>query len=105
MNCAGFKWGATNLGPGHFKHFLDSPEQALLSVVLWSDVPSQHGGTYICPESVGHIARFLAQHPEGVGGADGAAWLPFGDVIAQCSEFVEITGHTGDVRVHPLFVD
>lgn len=71
-----------------------SPEQALLSIVLWSDVPTQHGGTYIAPESVGHIARYLAQHPEGCGGWDGASTpMPNSkEIIAQCSRFVEITG-------------
>ena len=88
----------------HFKHFLDSPEQALLSVVLWSDVPSQHGGTYIAPQSVGHIAKFLAQHPEGVGGQSGRPMLNSKEIIAQCTEFVEITGKAGDVVLHHPFM-
>lgn len=90
----------------HFKHFLDSPEQALLSVVLWSDVPTQHGGTYIAPESVGHIARYLAQHPEGCGGwNEPSTPMPNSrEIIAHCSEFVEITGETGDVVLHHPFM-
>jgi hypothetical protein len=87
----------------HFKHFLDSPEQALLSVVLWSDMPTRHGGTYIAPESVGHIARYLAEHPEGCG--DGGTPMPDSkEIISQCTEFVEITGAIGDVVLHHPFM-
>ena len=83
-----------------------SSEQALLSIVLWSDVPTRHGGTYIAPESVGHIARYLAQHPEGCGGWDGASPpMPNAkEIIAKCSRFVEITGETGDVVLHHPFM-
>ena len=49
-----------------FKHFLDSPEQGLLTLVLWSDVRHQGGATFVAGDSVGPVARYLADHPEGV---------------------------------------
>lgn len=41
------------------------------------------GGTFIAPDSIGVVARYLAQHPEGV--------LPddIDSLIHQCHEFVE----------------
>jgi hypothetical protein len=81
-----------------FRHFLDSPEQGLLTIVLWTDVISQGGGTFVACDSVPVVARFLAQHPEGV--------LPqefcFGEMIDECCEFAELTGKAGDiVLIHP----
>ena len=80
-----------------FRHFLDSPEQGLLTIVIWSDIKSQSGGTFIACDSVPVVARHLAAHPEGL--------LPgqFGGLIDACSEFVELTGEVGDVVVlHPF---
>jgi len=85
----------------YFRHFLNSREQALLTIVLWSNVAHQGGGTFIAPDSIGHIARFLAERPEGVkpGG------IPFQQIIGQCSEFVEVTGDIGDfVILHPFML-
>jgi hypothetical protein len=82
-----------------FRHFLDSREQALLTVVYWSDVVHQGGGTFIAPDSVRHVARFLSEHPEGV---DPGA---FGPLIEQCEEFVELTGEIGDfIILHPFML-
>jgi len=82
-----------------FRHFLDSPEQGLLSIVAWTDVLSHGGGTFIAPDSVGVVARHLAQHPEGVHAGE------FGDLISQCGEFEEITAKAGDVvLLHPFML-
>jgi len=78
----------------YFRHFLDSREQAVLTVVLWSDMRHQGGGTFIAPDSVGVVARYLAAHPEGV------SPIGFGSLINQCHEFVELTGQAGDVVLH-----
>jgi hypothetical protein len=48
-----------------FRHFLDSPEQGLLTLVLWTDVVSQGGGTFVATDSVGVVARLLAEHSQG----------------------------------------
>ena len=82
-----------------FKHFLDSPEQGLLTIVLWSDIYPQSGGTFIACDSIKHVAQRLREHPEGL--------LPgsFGDLIDKCEDFDEIMGNTGDVVLaHPYML-
>lgn len=82
-----------------FRHFLDSPEQGLLTLVLWTDVVHQGGATFVACDSVGPVARRLAEHPEGL--------LPgqFGDLINECSDFAEATGRVGDVfLLHPFIL-
>lgn len=82
-----------------FRHFLDSPEQGLLTIVAWTDVVSHGGGTFIALDSVGVVARHLAAHPEGV--PAGA----FGSLIGQCKEFEEVTANAGDVvLLHPYML-
>ncbi len=81
-----------------FRHFLDSPEQGLLVIVLWSDVVHRGGPTYLANDSIKPIAEFLAKRPEGV--------LPnafdFEALIGQCGRFEEATGEAGDVfLMHP----
>jgi hypothetical protein len=81
-----------------FRHFLDSPEQGLLTLVLWSDIEPRGGGTFVAADSVGPVARLLAGRPEGI--------LPdefdYDALIAQCDQFVETTGRLGDVvLLHP----
>jgi hypothetical protein len=81
-----------------FRHFLDSPEQALLSLVLWTDMLPKGGGTFVAADSVPVVARFLAAHPEGVLPAD----FDYAGLIGQCRDFVEMTGEAGDVvLLHP----
>jgi hypothetical protein len=85
----------------YFRHFLDSPEQALLTIVLWSDMNHQGGGTFIVPDSVRVVARLLRDHPEGIPPGD----FDMQDILSQCTEFVELTGKTGDfVILHPYMV-
>lgn len=84
-----------------FRHFLDSPEQGLLVFVNWTDVVHHGGPTYIATDSVPIVARFLAEHPEGV--------LPgqfdFAGLIGQCSQFEEATAESGDVYLlHPFLL-
>jgi hypothetical protein len=81
-----------------FRHFLDSPEQGLLSLVLWTDVLHTGGGTFVAADSVPVVARFLAEHPEGVLDSE----FDYDGLIAQCKDFVEVTGQAGDVvLLHP----
>jgi hypothetical protein len=85
----------------YFKHFLDSREQALLTVVLWSDMRHQGGGTFIAPDSVRIVARFLLEHPEGVQPSD----FDFQSMIQQFKQFEELTGKAGDfVILHPFML-
>jgi len=80
-----------------FRHFLDSPEQGLLTIVIWSDIKPQSGGTFVACDSVPIVARHLRAHPEGLSPGS------FGGLIEQCSDFIELTGEVGDVVVlHPF---
>jgi hypothetical protein len=82
-----------------FRHFLDSPEQGLLTLVLWSDIEPRGGGTFVATDSVAPVARLLAAHPEGILPDD----FDYGDLISQCDRFVETTGRLGDVvLLHPF---
>lgn len=81
-----------------FRHFLDSPEQGLLTFVLWTDMLHKGGGTFVAADSVPVVARFLAGHPEGVLPED----FDYAGLIGQCRDFVEMTGEAGDVvLLHP----
>jgi Phytanoyl-CoA dioxygenase (PhyH) len=81
-----------------FRHFLDSPEQALLTFVLWTDMLPRGGGTFVAADSVQVVARFLADHPEGVLPDD----FDYAALIGQCRDFTEMTGEAGDVvLLHP----
>ncbi|CZR52180.1 uncharacterized protein PAC_02057 [Phialocephala subalpina] len=42
-----------------FVHFLDSPEQALLVIPLWSDIVHKGGATAICGDGIKYIAKHL----------------------------------------------
>jgi hypothetical protein len=84
-----------------FLHFLDSPEQGLLTIILWSDVEPKGGATFVAGDSVGVVARHLIEHPEGVrpGGFD------FAGMVRECGDFFEATGEAGDVYLlHPYIL-
>lgn len=84
-----------------FRHFLDSPEQGLLTLVLWTDMHHRGGGTFIAADSVPVVARHLAEHPEGVLPTD----LDFSALAALCTDFRELTGDAGDVvLMHPYML-
>jgi len=95
-----------------FVHFLDSPEQGLLVIPLFSDIEPQGGATYICPDGIGKIAKYLYDHPEGVsprftprGEQPHEGLSFFCDMVQECSNFVEATGSVGDVYLlHPLML-
>ncbi|GJJ14441.1 hypothetical protein Clacol_008705 [Clathrus columnatus] len=100
-----------------FVHFLDSPEQALLVIPLFSDIKHRGGATYISPEGLDHVAKYLAAHPEGCY-PTGLSFTPstgLDDPTQKYSllelankkltNFVELTGDVGDViLLHPLML-
>ncbi|KKF95653.1 Pre-mRNA-splicing factor cwc22 [Ceratocystis platani] len=49
-----------------FVHYLDSPEQGLLAIPLFTDVAPGAGGTVICPEAMPILAKHLYENPAGV---------------------------------------
>jgi hypothetical protein len=96
-----------------FVHYLDSPEQGLLVIPLFTDILPGAGGTMICPEAIPRVARWLYEHPDGVSPRMVSRDHPdfarernhkwYCDVIQSCDEFVEATGEVGDVYLlHPL---
>lgn len=75
-----------------FRHYLDSPEQGLLMLVVYSDIEPESGGTFLAQDSVAAVAKFLVQHPEGIhpDGVQGSGYhIP--NLIGQCSDFRELT--------------
>jgi hypothetical protein len=99
-----------------FVHFLDSPEQGLLVIPLFTDVLPNGGGTWICSEGPARIGKYLYDHSEGVQplmeplGGDGRYVNNldfFNEIIQSCDEssFHEMTGEIGDViLLHPLML-
>ncbi|KAJ4384642.1 hypothetical protein N0V86_000242 [Didymella sp. IMI 355093] len=101
-----------------FVHYLDSPEQALLVIPLWTDIVPGGGGTMICPAAIPHVAKHLYEHPEGVSPRmtprsdnpeftqeKGLEW--YIDLAKSMPDeaFVEVTGVVGDVfLLHPLMM-
>jgi hypothetical protein len=84
-----------------FRHFLDSPEQGLLVIALFSDIEERGGGTQLACDSVDHVARFLAAHPEGVL----LGQIPADEIVSRCTDFAEVTGSIGDVFfLHPFML-
>ncbi|KAJ7596680.1 hypothetical protein C8J56DRAFT_293624 [Mycena floridula] len=103
-----------------FVHYLDSPEQALLVIPIFSEIKPRGGGTFICPDGLDMIAQYLAGHPEGVL-PTGLSFTPSTSTckdprddpghwshlkeIKRCKQFVEMTGEIGDVvLLHPLML-
>jgi len=96
-----------------FVHFLDSREQALLVVPIFTDIIKDAGGTVICPEGIPVVAKHLYDHPQGVMPRmspvddpdmfDGRSF--YIETIKKCEEFHELTGNVGDVvLMHPLML-
>ncbi len=83
-----------------FRHFLDSPEQALLCLVIWRDINPRSGGTFYAPDSVPLICQDLLGHPGGLKHTRG-----WGQFIAQCRDFREVSAEAGDIIIlHPFML-
>jgi len=103
-----------------FTHFLDSPEQALLVIPLWSDIKPKAGGTAICLDGMKYIAQHLYEHPEGTNpwmqsiheptattkeGREFWQSLAWDRTKCRDETFLEMTGEVGDViLMHPLML-
>jgi len=103
-----------------FVHFLDSPEQALLVIPLWSNIESKGGGTAVCGDGIKHTAKHLYEHPEGttpwmrsVNDPSHATYegrefwqeLAWNPSKTRDESFKEATGEVGDVfLLHPLML-
>ncbi|KAF2869172.1 hypothetical protein BDV95DRAFT_499042 [Massariosphaeria phaeospora] len=101
-----------------FVHYLDSPEQGLLIIPLWTDIAAGGGGTMICPPAIDVVAKHLQAHPEGVSPRmtarrenplftqeQGLKWFNALAASMPDEAFVEATGVVGDVYLlHPLML-
>jgi hypothetical protein len=98
-----------------FVHYLDSAEQGLLVIPLFTDIAPGGGGTMICPEAIPKVAAHLRDHPDGVSPRMVARDHPdfyaernlewFCNLAKTCSDFVEVTGKCGDIFIlHPLML-
>jgi hypothetical protein len=86
---------------GYFKHFLDSPEQGLLTIVCWTDMRHQGGGTFVAPDSIGVVARYMLEHPDGID----PNGFEIQKLLDQCTRFEELTGEAGDfIILHPYML-
>lgn len=84
-----------------FRHFLDSAEQGLLVVPIFTDIEHKGGGTVLAADSVPVISRFLADHPEGILPSE----FDYPALLAECHDFRELTGLAGDVALlHPFML-
>ena len=89
----------------HFRHFINSPEQGLLTVPIYTDILARSGGTFIARDSIAPVARLLARCPAGVHPDGTQAGYLIPGLIEQCSDFAELTGEAGDVAlVHPYML-
>ncbi|MCY4130239.1 MAG: hypothetical protein OXG15_13490 [Gammaproteobacteria bacterium] len=90
----------------HFRHFLNSPEQALVTVPIYTDIRPRSGGTYLAIDSIGPVARLLSDSPAGIhpDSVQGGGYLIPG-LVDQCREFGELTGEAGDMALlHPYML-
>ena len=101
-----------------FVHYLDSPEQGLLVIPLFTDINPGGGGTFICPDAIPKLAKHLYEHPKGVSpymvppsddpDMRGEKSLDFFCKVARSmpkDAFAEATGKVGDVYLlHPLML-
>lgn len=82
-----------------FKHMLDSPEQGLLVIPLFTDIKPRGGGTFISSDGIDVIAKHLAANPQGLLPGE----FDFRTLIDRCERFHEMHGNVGDVvLMHPL---
>ncbi len=88
-----------------FHHFLDSPEQGLLMIFVYSDIKPRGGGTFGALDSVGVVARRLAQFPEGIDPSKPTPGFEFKTLVKECHDFTEWTGNVGDIiLMHPYML-
>lgn len=85
----------------HFHHHIDSREQGLVLLFIFTDVQPQGGGTAVCPGSHARFARALAAAaPTGMTSAE---TCHHGKLVSADIAPIELTAHAGDVVfLHPM---
>lgn len=86
-----------------FRHFLDSPEQGLLGIVLWRDVTIDMGPTLVASDSLRPMAELLARATDGFDPPDMLQQVP--EILASCGDIRPIVGTQGTVILaHPFLL-
>ena len=81
-----------------FRHYLDSPQVALLVLILFRDSTKLGGATWYAPQSPALMSRYYAAHPEGGGPVPR-------DIVKHCTEFGVAEGRAGDAfLLHPFMM-
>ncbi|MGG1551845.1 hypothetical protein [Paenibacillus ferrarius] len=75
----------------HFRHYVDSPDQGLLCLCVFSEIKPHGGGTIVVEGSHKVVARYLSQFPEGVDVHEAIR-----ELNAAHPWLAELTGHTGN---------
>ncbi|MBB6735268.1 phytanoyl-CoA dioxygenase family protein [Cohnella zeiphila] len=75
---------------GHFRHYVDSPDQGLLCLCIFSEIGPRGGGTLVVEGSHRVVARFLEKHPEGLEPQEGIDMLNL-----EHPYLAELTGQAG----------
>ncbi|KAF2769012.1 hypothetical protein EJ03DRAFT_343625 [Teratosphaeria nubilosa] len=86
-----------------FVHFLDSPEQALLVIPLFTDIVLKGGGTVICTDTIGLAARRLVSHALTARGT--TPHVIHNPTLTRPHTFHEVIENVGDVYIlHPFML-
>ena len=91
--------GGWHIDGDSFRHFLDSPENALVALFHWTAAALRGGCTFVACDSIPVMARFLARHAGGLLPKE----FPYSDLVRQCRDFREVAAEAGSVLLlHPL---
>ena len=44
---------------------MDSGDQSLTTIVFYNDIEPMAGGTFVAPDGIKHVVKWLYDHPEG----------------------------------------
>ncbi|WP_246070445.1 phytanoyl-CoA dioxygenase family protein [Paenibacillus kobensis] len=84
----GWHWDGLN-----FRYYIDTPEQGLVCLCLFSDIGLRGGSTLLVEGSHQLVAKYLALHPGGVEISEGIR-----NFLLQHAYFAELTGLADDNR-------
>ncbi|KZT54362.1 hypothetical protein CALCODRAFT_438776 [Calocera cornea HHB12733] len=82
-----------------YRQFLDSSNNALVVIHLFTDVPPRGGGTFLCEDGIAGIEECFYKHKQGLDS-------PFTNLSAahvkNCKVFSQVSGKAGDTFIlHP----
>lgn len=84
--------GCRHIDGDWFNHFLDSGEQGLVVIQLYTDIAPSAGGTYICEDGLAKMIKWLYEYPQGTDMRDGPGGATAYDAIkTDCEIFTEVS--------------